>query len=271
LRHLVTIHTYRQVIPHTIVEIGPGDSLGTGIAALLTGTEQYIALDVIKYGDATNNVKIFDELVLLFRKRTPMAGDTVYPNLIPKLTDHRFPKNILTDELLDRSMHDARLELIRKELQFPSLSNKFIRHFVPWQAADVAKESADLVISQSVLQYTKLEEVYDTMHGWLKPGGLMSHVIDFSSLGISNTWNGHWAYTAWEWRLFKFGKKILLNRSYLGLHKEYIRQFSFELLTVMSYKNENGLPVDQLAKEFKHLDEEDIKTYAAYILAAKRS
>jgi hypothetical protein len=52
LRHLCMLH--RHGLPtqfETVVELGPGDSLGVGLAALLTGAERYIALDALRYDD----------------------------------------------------------------------------------------------------------------------------------------------------------------------------------------------------------------------------
>jgi hypothetical protein len=251
------------------VELGPGDSLGTGLAALLCGAEKYIGLDAFSYGDAAVNVKIFDELVILFRNRTALPAETEYPNLIPGLDNYDFPHHILTDEILSRSMATERLAAIRKELASPSPSNVFVKHIVPWKQADIKNESVDFIFSQSVLQFTKLEDLYPAMHAWLKPGGLMAHVIDFSSLGISKLWNGHWAYSALEWKLFSFGKKMLLNRSWIGLHKAWLEKNNFNLLNIITYKKQDGLRQDQLAKEFKHLSNEDVETNAAYMLAVK--
>ena len=47
LRHLILLHKYKKNIPAAVAELGPGDSVGTGIAALLSGCEKYIALDIL--------------------------------------------------------------------------------------------------------------------------------------------------------------------------------------------------------------------------------
>jgi len=51
LRHLKILNTFCKGIPKKIAELGPGDSLGIGFAALLSGCQNLIALDVIKYWD----------------------------------------------------------------------------------------------------------------------------------------------------------------------------------------------------------------------------
>ena len=109
LRHLILLNKYKKEIPAVIVELGPGDSLGTGIAALLCGGEKYITLDYFTYGNTANNVKIFDELVVLFSNRAPVPDDKEFPFQAPYLDNYDFPADILTEEMLARSMAAERL------------------------------------------------------------------------------------------------------------------------------------------------------------------
>ena len=55
--------------PKHVVELGPGDTLGTGFAALITGADKYYALDIVRYTNVEESLKIFDELVLLFKNK----------------------------------------------------------------------------------------------------------------------------------------------------------------------------------------------------------
>ena len=57
----------------TVAELGPGDSLGTGIAALLSGVEKYYALDVKPYFNNAINLEMFDRLLELFQRRAAAA------------------------------------------------------------------------------------------------------------------------------------------------------------------------------------------------------
>jgi hypothetical protein len=269
LRHLILLNKYQKQIPAVVAELGPGDSPGTGIAALLCGCEKYIALDMFTYGSPANNVKIFDELVILFSNKTPLPDDTAFPMLIPYLDNYDFPAHILTDEILARSMASERLAAIRKELASPSPANIFVQYFVPWQATDIKSETVDFIFSQSVLQYTNLHLVYESIRNWLKPNGIMAHVIDFSSLGSAKAWNGHWAYTLFEWKLFGIGKKMLINRAPVSYHKNCLVKYNFNLLNAILYKKTEGLQKEQLATPFRLLANNDVETHAAYLLSVK--
>src|SRR5689334_9429442 len=44
----------------TAVEIGPGDSLGTGFCALMTVARRYVALDVVPHAHPTVQLGLFD-------------------------------------------------------------------------------------------------------------------------------------------------------------------------------------------------------------------
>jgi len=68
LRHLVMAkRNGLGPFPRVVAELGPGDSLGIGLAALLSGCDRYFALDVVDHANARSNLEIFDELVELFR------------------------------------------------------------------------------------------------------------------------------------------------------------------------------------------------------------
>ena len=68
LKHLTRLwKNGMRNIPSTVVELGPGSSLGVGFSALLSGATNYYALDVIKYADTEQNLRIFDALVDLFK------------------------------------------------------------------------------------------------------------------------------------------------------------------------------------------------------------
>src|SRR5438309_1847591 len=50
MKHLTTVqHRGFRIGGSVIAELGPGDTLGTGIAALLSGADRYIALDRVRY------------------------------------------------------------------------------------------------------------------------------------------------------------------------------------------------------------------------------
>ncbi len=52
--------------PEAVAEIGPGSSLGVGLAALISGSHKYYALDDVQHATRGTNLKVFDELVRLF-------------------------------------------------------------------------------------------------------------------------------------------------------------------------------------------------------------
>src|SRR5512138_1781851 len=103
MRHLKNWNKYRDKVPETVAELGPGDSLGTGFAALISGARHLFALDMIKYWDNDRNLRIFNELVELFRKREAVPDNTEYPKVRPILTDYSFPSAILTNGVLKES------------------------------------------------------------------------------------------------------------------------------------------------------------------------
>src|SRR5437879_4645465 len=95
LKHLVMLWANGlRTIPDTIAELGPGDSIGTGLAALLSGVNHYYALDVVRYTNTARNLAIFDQLVEMFQRRAarPSKG---WPDFDQYLDANLFPSRIL--------------------------------------------------------------------------------------------------------------------------------------------------------------------------------
>jgi hypothetical protein len=97
-------------LPDTVGELGPGDSLGTGLAALISGVNTYFAFDVVRFANTQRNLEIFDELIELFRQRENIPTKDEFPRIAPDIDSYLFPSDILDQEHLDKSLQPNRLQ-----------------------------------------------------------------------------------------------------------------------------------------------------------------
>src|SRR5262249_44088460 len=135
----------------------------------------------------------------------------------------------------------------------------------------IALGSLDLIFSQAVLEHVdNLEETYQAMFAWLKPGGYASHVIDFSAHHLSPFWNGHWAYSDLQWRLARGRREFLLNREPLATHLARAKKAGFEVLLLKRDYAEGGIKAESLSHPFQLLDNEDARTRGAILILRKR-
>ena len=270
MRHLHHWNIFNNGVPENVAELGPGDSLGIGLASLLCGTKHLYALDVVKYWDNKRNLEIFEELVALFRSRANIPDDIEYPLIKPKLESYNFPSGILSDNLLQETLAESRLNAIRKEIMdIDSPANSFIKYYIPWNGSGIIKPGCiDFIFSQSVLQHVEdFENAYSAMKKWLKPSGLMSHTIDFKSMGVTPSWNGYWMFSDFEWNIVKGGKVFLINRQPFSKHMELHSKYGFKILINVPTRSENKLNRNQLSGKFRNLSEEDITTSGTYIVS----
>ena len=271
LRHLSNLIQYNNnEIPQHVAELGPGDSLGIGIASLLSGTESYYALDVIKFWEPERNLRMLDELLELFNKRSNIPDNKEFPDVTPELDDYSFPSSILTLERLYKSLSPERVYLIRKELKDPENSlNTFIKYKIPWYDPSIINEKAiDLILSQAVMEHVDdLENTYTAMKAWLKDAGYISQTVDFRSHGFTKNWNGHWTLSDFEWKIVRGGRVYAINRQPLSPHLKYLSEKKFNILKIEKLKMENIFNQNQLANNFKNLSYEDLNTSGAYFLA----
>jgi Methyltransferase domain. len=257
--------------PKIVGELGPGDSVGIGMTALLSGAEMYYGMDVVRHASLRQNIKILDELVDLFRKKESIPDEREFENLKPHLDSYKFPSEILTDERLIDNLSDNRIKQIRNSLEDCDNKMSMIRYTVPWHSADLIKEgSLDMIFSQAVLEHVDdLHSAYRAMCLWLKPKGFISHQIDFKSHGLIDYWNGHWAISDRVWRLMRGRRAYLLNRQPHSVHLKLLKEAGLEIVCDEKTKMPSKILYEQLAESFKNMHEEDTTICGAFLQAIK--
>lgn len=271
LRHLVMAQQGGlDTNPRVVAELGPGDSLGLGVAALLSGCERYLAFDILEYASAERNLRIFDELVALFRSRTPIPDAAEFPNVKPHLDSYAFPHGILDDRRLDAALDAARLERIRASLRDTGNSQSLIQYRAPWFDSQVVEpQSVDLILSQAVLEHVDdLPGTYRAMHAWLKPTGFISHQIDFRSHALADEWNGHWTYSDFVWTVVRGRRPYMLNREPHSTHIALLQQERFRIVCDQKMKSSSRLTKQDLAPKYQAITDDDLTTSGAFIQAA---
>ena len=273
LRHLVRIHAATGSVPlGSIAELGPGDSLGVGLAALIAGAERYHAFDVAPFSSAARNLRVFDELVGLFRERADLPGRSEIPEIKPAISDERFPGHILSHERMARALDPARIASLRLDLSGDRGGNgNSVSYVAPWfDPATVQDETLDWIFSQAVMEHVDdLKTTYEICYRWLKPGGLMSHQIDFRSHGTAPSWDGHRAYGDLAWWMVRGARPYLINRAPLSAHRTIPQAQGFEIIDQVLIPGDPTVAPAKLAPRFRSWRGQDISTTGAFILYRK--
>jgi SAM-dependent methyltransferase len=268
MRHLTKIqkfNTWSSGRLGTVVELGPGDSLGTGLAALLCGADRYIAVDAVEHANVQRNLKIFEHLIELFRIGASIPNQTELPEVNPVLDDYRFPVYV------PRTIGSERQNAIADALRDRTNRNPIVTYVQPSETRQVISPgSVDLIFSQAVLEHVDdLETVYRSCSEWLRPGGLMSHQIDFKSHGTSREWNGHWVYPVSVWRLIRGNRRYLINRKPCGAHLRAIQKAGFEIVAEERMRGFSRLKRAQLAGVLREMPQDDLTTAGVFLVAKK--
>jgi len=254
-RQLITLHQYGfRINKAQIGELGPGDSLGMGLAALLSGAAGYSGLDIVPYSAKTDLERMLDELMKMYSQKERMSDDTEIP-----------------DDIVEWANVPMKAMEIRKQLRNGIIGGSLLGYRVPWTSMPhIDRASLDLIFSQAVLEHIDcLEETYRAMFAWLKPGGYASHVIDFGSHGRSPFWNGHWAYSDWQWKLVRGKREYLLNREPMSTHLSYARKVGFEVLLSRRNPAPPGLDIQKFASRFRQMDVDDAQTRGGFLILQK--
>jgi hypothetical protein len=271
LRHLRVMHSFCGHVPrYRAAELGPGDSLGIGLAAMLSGVEALEALDVVRYASSQLNRTILRELLELFRARAPIPDETEFPDLQPRLKSYAFPHDLLTDELLARSLSDQRVAAIEAALN-GVCSPVSIEYHVPWSERSIQKSSQlDIVYSQAVLEHIEdIDFTHRTLAKNMRDGGVALHAIDFRSHCITPGWDGHLQYSSAIWWLVKGRRPYLLNRRSPSEHLRAMEKAGFKILAQTRVCAEPTISVTQCARPFRTWSEEDRRTTSMTVVAVR--
>ena len=98
----------------------------------------------------------------------------------------------------------------------------------------------------------------------------MSHQIDFKCHRKADTWNGHWTYSDFAWKVVVGRRTYLLNRAPHSQHVALLQRTGFEIVSDTKTRSESILRRSQLADRFRDLSDDDLTTSGAYIVAAAR-
>lgn len=271
LRHLVMADLYGlATVPRTIVELGPGDSMGIGFMALLTGAEQYYGIDAVRHASNEVNCLVFDELITLLKDQVPIPSGGEFTEVLPKLSDYCFPRGLLSEARLIRALAPERLNRLRNALS-GDLTSDPINYLAPMgRMNEISTNSVDLIISQAVMEHVdQLEEIYAECFRILKPGGFMSHQIDLRCHDTAPEWNGHWKYSELTWGLMRGGRPWFINRQPCSTHLSLVKRAGFHLCAEVKQFDSFGVASGQLASRFQLLSDSDLKTSGVFILAKK--
>ncbi len=275
LRHLVlAAQNGLTKMPDTVAELGPGDSLGIGLAALVGGAGQYSAFDIVEFATRERNIEAFDQITEYYRYRRAILEPEDNPKIRPLLDSWEFPDCFAQLGDLDHALDDMRIKQLRAalaNLRTNDPPGSPIRYICPWNDAKVLKpESQDFVLAQAVLEHVEdVPGTYIAVANWLRPGGLFSQTIGLDSHGLVPDWNGHWAFGPLAWRVLRGRWAYLINRVPLSEHIRHLSEAGFEIVDVIRYTDTTGLPAEKLAEPFRSMPQDDIVTSSAYVLARK--
>ena len=273
MRHMyMAHHAGLNTQPRVVAELGPGDSLGIGIAALLAGAERCYAFDMVDHADLSRNLEVLYGLVELFRNREPIPGEDEFPEVKPRVEEYSFPAHIFSNERLDQALQPQRIARIVKSLEQPE-AESMIQYKVPWLDGSVIEAGGvDLVYSQAVMEHVDdLRGAYQAMYRWLGDNGYISHQIDFKSHGTADTWNGHWTYRDITWRLIRGRSPYLINREPCSTHLKLCAEMGFEVVQKHLVNLESPHQAEQMAPRFRGMSAADLATSGAFIQALKKT
>lgn len=274
-RHLISIYNKTNIRKFdTIAEIGPGDSIGVGLLALILGVKKYYAFDVVKFANIKKNLKIFYELVDLLRQRENIPDQKEFPKVNPFLMNYDLPYHIYTNEFIEKCLSKERIQKIEYSIKNQNKNDSQIFYYNDKDIYNnkVNKNSIDLIFSQATMEHIDdISNQYRSMNNLLKPEGLISNSIDFRSHGYAPSWDKHWEFSDLYWKLLRGKRPYLINRLPLSEHLKLMEMYNFKIIDNQIIKAQSNINNRHSNKNFINFKEYDFTASVSYILGKKKS
>jgi len=226
----------------SIIELGPGPDLGTGIIILALGAKSYTAVDKNK-----------------LINRTPQVFYNILLNYLKDLPEYEKAK-IAVDNILKQSFNE----------------NFCYIHDSIFDLESVPDNKYDMLVSQAVLEHiTDIDKVFNILFNKLKPNSIMVNEVDLGThtalirdLDPLNLLR----YSDRVWNLLKFDGSP--NRFRATDYRNILNQLRFtkivikKLIVLGKEYVEKSKP--NLSNRFNNYSDQDITIKSFYLLAAKK-
>lgn len=267
LRHFVIRTEFAQPrFGENVAELGPGSSLGFGLAALISGAAHYQTYDIAAHFDVTTNLRVFDKLLELFRRRLPIPHEGEFVRLFPFVDDHSFPA-ILSDDWMEQALAPDRLARIRREIE--AGGGDTIRINIGTAGGPIDRP-VDWLASHSVLEHVdRLDDLYGFLGKVLSLQGVMTHLLDFSCHGLTDSWNGHWAIGRAKWTLLRGRRTYLINREPLATHVALLDRHGMRVVETRRHRRVDGILNSSFSLDFRDMSSIDASTHMAFLICCR--
>jgi SAM-dependent methyltransferase len=275
MRHLSMLEAHGVRGPfRSVVELGPGNSVATGLCALYSGAEQYTGLDVLNHLAIDQAQRVCDEVAAFFAARESIPGNEQYANLRPMLSSLEFPAAAVESFAGAVLPSESRLNTVREEvaaLAAGRRDGRSLRYVSPWTADAIPAGSADLVFSQAVLEEishgerrSDLRDVLASIFRWLRPGGVTCHQIDLGMYGL-DPWNIHWTWSDLTWKLVRGKRDNFVNRVPLSSYLSLAQDIGFEIVAT-TISAATGVADTLLSPRFRDLSPQDKSASGVHLI-----
>jgi SAM-dependent methyltransferase len=180
---------------------------------------------------------------------------------------------ILDGASLEAALYAKRLDAIERSVHGATTREaQGCLRYQTWDSGDRVEDgSVDLLFSHVVLNHVEdLDGLYATCAAYVRPGGWMSHQVDFTCLNTAAEWNGHLAYGDLAWKVIAGKRPYFVGRQPLTAHLECLDAHGFDVVQLIRGKRAGGIGRHQLAPRWRGISDEDLETQSAFIVTRRR-
>lgn len=232
------------------LDLGPGNSLGQAFLLCLLGADRVVALDVRRYATAETGRGVYERIVQGLERWIETGTLTVVP---------------AGDTWRSRAK-----DLLPAGESFPRLDDSLSYRITDGRSMPVSENSLDFVYSCAVLEHVPDAELtYNELSRVLRPGGLMSHIIDLKDHHHHDPYD-FLRYGDKLWSLMQGRSAGFTNRLRASDHIGLIREAGFEILDTERRMADAPPARSDLAPRFRAHQDDDLRIMELIVTARRR-
>jgi SAM-dependent methyltransferase len=234
----------------SLLELGPGNSLAQAFLFHTLGVSEVVAVDVRRYA-------------------TERTGRGVYGEILNRMPDW-ISTGRLPPQVIDQVWRKRAEDLLTPGTSFPRLSPSFRYELTDGQHLPLPDGKIDFAYSCSVLEHVRDPEgIYHELARALRPGGLMSHIIDLRDHHHPDPLD-FLRYGDRLWSLMQGRSAGWTNRLRSSDHLGLMERAGFKILEAQPKVIDALPPPESLDPRFQGYTAEDLRIVTLVVTARRR-
>jgi len=88
--------------------------------------------------------------------------------------------------------------------------------------------------------------------------------------GITRSWNGHWTFSDFQWRIVRAGRDFYINREPCSTHLRLLEKHGFVVRFHKLYPRDSAVSRKELRGRFAAMSDQELNTSGLFVVSGRK-